>query len=372
MGDQVGWRNFWWLNVALNGTVLSMILFGFPETRWDRERAYKPAVGQATAEPDTNVGENMDPESQLSDKNSNSNTLRKPEEASLVGKGSPDVGQWHIVQLHSRDFIKTLIFEFFIPFRLMVFPIVQFAAFILSFSSSCLLMINLVQSEAFSAPPYGFSSQSIGFMNFAPFVGALIGLATAGPFSDWVSAWLTRRNNGIREPEMRLIATGPYLLVMILGNFVVGFGLQYGWDWRVSSPNIAFLLCMVNPLFCVLTFHFFVTGYCRRRLHVRRLAADVPAVHRADVRDRFIQAGRRRNNDLRNNHQECVGLWGIEVHHSLDIAIWLCSALHDEHVFDCSLVFLRWFLLDMGQETQDMDGQQQRAQSVRHDQICET
>jgi hypothetical protein len=43
-------------------------------------------------------------------------------------------------------------------------------------------------------------------MNFAILIGALIGLATAGPLSDWVSARATKKNRGVREPEMRLAA----------------------------------------------------------------------------------------------------------------------------------------------------------------------
>lgn len=49
-------------------------------------------------------------------------------------------------------------------------------------------------------------------------VGAFIGLLTAGPASDIFSANLTKRNNGIREPEMRLIAMVPYGLIMYFGQ----------------------------------------------------------------------------------------------------------------------------------------------------------
>ena len=44
---------------------------------------------------------------------------------------------------------------------------------------------------------------------------------------------LTKRNNGIRESEMRLPSMIPYVLVMVLSNFVVAFGYEYGWDWRI-------------------------------------------------------------------------------------------------------------------------------------------
>jgi len=69
-------------------------------------------------------------------------------------------------------------------------------------------------------------------MNFAILVGALIGLATAGPLSDWVSARSTRLNNGIREPEMRLPAMIPYVLIMYLGNIVVSVGYENHWPWE--------------------------------------------------------------------------------------------------------------------------------------------
>lgn len=72
----------------------------------------------------------------------------------------------------------------------------------------------------------------VGFMNFAILVGALIGLATAGPLSDWVSARATVKNRGIREPEMRLPAMIPYVIIMMLGNVVVSVGYQNHWPWQ--------------------------------------------------------------------------------------------------------------------------------------------
>lgn len=72
-----------------------------------------------------------------------------------------------------------------------------------------------------------------GFYNFAILVGGFIGLGTAGPLSDWVADRATRRNGGVREPEMRLPAMIPYVFIMILGNIVVALGYQYKWSWQV-------------------------------------------------------------------------------------------------------------------------------------------
>ncbi|KAJ5725298.1 uncharacterized protein N7483_006655 [Penicillium malachiteum] len=68
------------------------------------------------------------------------------------------------------------------------------------------------------------SSQSIGFANFALVAGVIIGLATNGPLSDWVSMRATKKKGGIREPEMRLPTMIPYVIIAILGNFIVVTG----------------------------------------------------------------------------------------------------------------------------------------------------
>ena len=74
-----------------------------------------------------------------------------------------------------------------------------------------------------------------GFLNFSILVGALIGLVTAGPFSDWVSAKATTRNGGIREPEMRLPAMIPYIIIMIFGNVITSIGYERHWPWPVIA-----------------------------------------------------------------------------------------------------------------------------------------
>jgi MFS family permease len=76
---------------------------------------------------------------------------------------------------------------------------------------------------------------ALGFLNFAILVGALIGLVTAGPFSDWVSARATMRNNGVREPEMRLPAMIPYVIIMAFGNIIISLGYEKQWPWPVIA-----------------------------------------------------------------------------------------------------------------------------------------
>ena len=151
-----------------------------------------------------------------------------------LGKGSPSKQQFQLFQTNAHP-LKTMLLDLWIPWKLFAFPIVEFASFVVSWSASSFLTINLTQTQAFSEPPYMYSPLTIGFFNFAILIGAIIGLLTNGPLSDWVSMQLTRRNKGIREPEMRLPTMIPYVLIMILGNFIVAFGWQEGWSWQVSQ-----------------------------------------------------------------------------------------------------------------------------------------
>ena len=228
-----------WLNVAINAFVFFAVLVGFPETKWQRVYTHEAKSNSPPLDyscKDSTIETRPDPHDSGSTVVAGGSILAGSFNAvtdMYLGKGKPSKSQWSLLQ-PTKDALKLLTVEFFLPWKLLYYPIVQFASFIVSFSSTSYLMINFIQSEAFGGKPYGFGSQSVGFTNFASLVGVCIGLLTAGPASDIVSASLTKRNNGIREPEMRLLTMVPFVLIMILGNFVVAFGLQHSWDWRVS------------------------------------------------------------------------------------------------------------------------------------------
>lgn len=57
---------------------------------------------------------------------------------------------------------KSIIMDLWLPWKLFAFPIAEFASFVVSWSCSSFLTLNLTQTQAFAAPPYLWSSQSIG------------------------------------------------------------------------------------------------------------------------------------------------------------------------------------------------------------------
>ncbi|EXJ95080.1 hypothetical protein A1O1_00198 [Capronia coronata CBS 617.96] len=242
MSAHVGWRNFWWLNVGLLALSLVMVLFMFPETKWHRAHPTEIHPGglvtDQKASVQTRENTKSDDEMPLPAEDlvsavapSALTSVETAQRDPWLGRGSPSKAQWGLYTPNPNP-IKSVLLDVWIPWKLFAFPIVEFASFVVSWSCSSFLTLNLTQTQAFAAPPYNWSSQTIGFTNFAIFAGALIGLATAGPFSDWVSARATARNKGIREPEMRLPAMIPYVIIMYLGNIIVSVGYEHQWPWQ--------------------------------------------------------------------------------------------------------------------------------------------
>lgn len=241
MALHVGWRNFWWLNVALQALTLVLLAFFFPETKWHRQHPKEvgPSRTNSFVPAEKGVIENVEDSKEAAVQpttdavSSELDHTTTADQDPYLHHGSPAKWQFRLWQ-NNANALKGIALDLWIPWKLFAFPIIEFAAFVVSWSASSFLTLNLTQSQNFAAPPYNFSSQSIGFMNFAILVGAIIGLLTNGPLSDWVAARATKKNGGIREPEMRLPAMIPYVLIMLLGNFVVAFGYQYKWNWAVS------------------------------------------------------------------------------------------------------------------------------------------
>jgi Cu/Ag efflux pump CusA len=71
-------------------------------------------------------------------------------------------------------------------------------------------------------PPLWFSETEVGYMYSGAFFGATIGFILSGILSDFSAKWLAKINNGVYEPEFRIILVIPQLVIGAAGLF--GFG----------------------------------------------------------------------------------------------------------------------------------------------------
>ena len=163
MADHLGWRVFFWLNVGVLGLSVLMLLFLFPETKWHRSHTLRngtPSLSELPPAVDnkflSHTKETAEEDSIHSETPQNEARLRE----SVVGRGSPSKSQFRFLQL--KDQHTTLLNELWMPWRLFAYPIVHFASFVVSWSASLFLTVNLTQAQNFAAPPYSYSSQTIG------------------------------------------------------------------------------------------------------------------------------------------------------------------------------------------------------------------
>ena len=167
MATHVGWRNFWWLNVALLGLSFLMVLFMFPETKYHRVHP-EDDVTPASEEQDVKETEKTSAMQQVDKVDSsqppaehNLEHMPTAERDPWLGKGTPSKQQWMLFQPNAHP-IKSILLDLWLPWKMFAFPIAEFASFVVSWSCSSFLTLNLTQTQAFAAPPYLWSSQSIG------------------------------------------------------------------------------------------------------------------------------------------------------------------------------------------------------------------
>lgn len=238
----VSWRWFFWACTISQAVNFASLIFFFPETRRTKALSAPPTTLVDTPPI----------------KGDDEKTIRKTDlhaehqeetgaEVDIIpvnqhlGRGRPSRTQLNFFQSIDRSAVSTILHHIVTPIEIFFYPIIFWVSMAVGAAANSLLCVNLIQSQALAAPPYNFSPANVGFANFALAVGAIIGLAAAGPFSDWIAMRATRRNGGIREPEMRLPALIPFIVAAAVGMTVRWF-LSFRRP-TMPSANICDLGC---------------------------------------------------------------------------------------------------------------------------------
>jgi MFS family permease len=295
VASQVSWRWFFWACTIAQCLNFFSLLFFFPETRWlNRDKPETPPTVSLV----TNcVNEEDRPELVESH-------IIPAVEDEYLDSGRPSLAQYSVFQEIDREAFRRSFRHFITPVHLFFFPIILWATWALAMSANCLVGINILQSQALAAPPFNFTPGQVGYTNFALFAGCVVGLLVAGPWSDWICGMATKKNKGIREPEMRLVALFPFIALNVVGLVVSGYMIR-----RTLSSSI---YCLLNTS---------PTGYGSRlatwmamacsyhpRLQLRRSTCRCCTHTRNHLRHRLLRASYRRNYGHCYSSEEY--LWG--------------------------------------------------------------
>lgn len=238
----IGWQWSFYLVAIFAGALLPLLIFFVPETAYPRPgfssgipRAYGHELSPNVITANSEDAGNSPPTSLEKEHLTSYRGGSIPAKATFIQSLAPFNGR-----KTSEPFFKL----FLRPFPLLFHPAIIWAMLIQGALIGFTVMIGVVLAAIFLGPPLWFTEVTTGYMYTGPFVGALLGFALSGLLADWSARFMTRLNNGVYEPEFRILLVIPQLIFGCAGLY--GFGItadgvnhnKYSWFW----PDFFFAL----------------------------------------------------------------------------------------------------------------------------------
>jgi hypothetical protein len=162
---------------------------------------------------------------------------RNEEVAQGVSDSEPEEEKWSYARqlLPWSGYLskQNVLYDMLRPYKLLASPIVLWASVMWINCLSWSLVFAVTTSQIFSAPPYNFTVTQVGAINMSGFVGSLLGTIVSQWLSDYLATRMARMNNGVYEPEFRLVIMFPYLILAICGLCAFGASVTFGEPWPV-------------------------------------------------------------------------------------------------------------------------------------------
>ncbi|OTA97589.1 hypothetical protein M434DRAFT_65421 [Hypoxylon sp. CO27-5] len=210
------WRLFFYVSLAFACALFIFAFLFVEETSYDREAHM-----------------NSDPPSGHSDKTISS-SFEKPDEAIVEQAAVTSDRKTYLETLRPWGRIDPEVHAFTLMWRSFTYYLIPQVLWVVTSFGTIIglgaLAFNYVFPIKITGPPYNWPESSSGVQS----LGSLLGFILALPFtssSDHLAAYLTRKNNGIREAEMRLGVMLPAMLIGPAGLVVYGLTAQFNLHW---------------------------------------------------------------------------------------------------------------------------------------------
>ncbi|KAF2234242.1 MFS general substrate transporter [Viridothelium virens] len=220
----LSWRYIYWVAVAMIGASTFLVFLTMPETAFVRSSASMATEGVLEHQKVTTV------ESPLTTSSTFSGQNQPPKETYLRS----------LNLVHGKYTDESLVRMFFRPIVLLILPPVLWATLVMAVTIGFLVAISSNFATAFSNR-YGFLPYQSGLCFISGLVGTMISIFFGGRVSDMVADFFTKRNGGIREPEMRLPAMTIGLFAAPLGLLLYGVGINNKLHWIVPTLGLGFV-----------------------------------------------------------------------------------------------------------------------------------
>lgn len=222
--DSQGWRWMWWWCVIFFGVTLICVLFLFEESKYvpvihGQPVIPQPQVAQQELNQDSKDAKQADDDAVESNPGIARTVTINP---NIPMKSYRERMAWLTVTPESMwpHFYQPIV-------TLFTFPAVAYAALTYGSTLAWFAIMTSLQASYMLYPPYNFSAIGVGLMNLAPFIGAMLGFPVGGWLSDKHILWLSKKNGGIYEPEMRLWLALPCAILIPGSILMFGLGLAH-------------------------------------------------------------------------------------------------------------------------------------------------
>ncbi|KAI0394028.1 MFS general substrate transporter [Xylariaceae sp. FL0594] len=227
------WRFIYKIATGLVGLVFLLAFFTFPETAFRRDEGRGCSSDSSEAYSTARGVDNDDEVSKIAEAHS----IQQQQESPRSEK---------ISYLRSLNIFRGILTEestvkmFLRPFGAILLPPVLWAALVQSVTIGFLVAVTSNVALAYSQT-YGFETYQIGLTFIAALIGSLLGIPAGGLLGDKMADWLTKRNGGIRHPEMRLPAITLSLITTPLALILYGVGVEKKLHWICPTVGLGLL-----------------------------------------------------------------------------------------------------------------------------------
>ncbi|KAL2854998.1 MFS general substrate transporter [Aspergillus pseudoustus] len=263
-----GWRWVWWWNVIIFGVSIFAVAFGYEETKYiplsvtsgpseadNREIESAPGAGDEKA--------NSFPKKPVEDIGTAEFAASPAVESAAVitvgtavtiNRNIPQKTYWQRLALFtttpsSRSSHDSFLRHIYQPLILLTtIPAIAYAALVYGILVGLGDVMSTTMSTFLPEAPYNFSSDQVGLMHLPRMIGVTIGALITGPLSDWWIVYISRRRDGVYDPEVRLWCVVPFLPFIPAGALLFGIGLNNQLAWPVIAVGLALYNVGVTPV----------------------------------------------------------------------------------------------------------------------------
>lgn len=260
IADRIGYIWTFYFVAIFAGAMLPLIVLFVPETAYKRETRFDIDTMGNLVTPDGRelkdlgysiAGSHSTTSTELGRAGAHTSVEKAP------GTASEEQPMWNsppqkatfaqsILPFNGRKSDEKYLHLLLRPFTLFLHPGILWSCLIQGTLIGFTVLIGITLAGIMLGPPLWFGEVETGYMYTGAFIGALLGFALTGLVSDWSANLLTRMNNGVYEPEFRMVLVIPQLILG--GAGIIGFGwtsdnaARYGWFW----PDFFFALVVMG------------------------------------------------------------------------------------------------------------------------------